>query len=369
MNARVRVMLTDEQGTPFAGIGVIRLLKAIDEHGSINHAAKVCGLSYLKAWTMMNRLDEQFDEPILNRTSGGPQGGGATLTFFGRQFLKEFEAYHQRVTRTAKTEMKRFTKRLALLFLCGVVGLTSCARAPDEPDRIHVAAAAALKYAMPDIIARFHEKHPEWKVEATYSSSGSFYAQLTSRAPFDIFFSADMDYPGQLIEEGHVAPEELFHYAGGRLVLWTRRDSPIDIQDMKMEALFHPSVVKIAIANPRHSPYGKASEAALQAYGVLAPNQAKLVHAQNIAQAAQFIESGAAQLGVIARSLAQAPALADRGTYWEIPADRYPPIELGGVIPPWTKHRELATAFRDFVLSDTGREILSKHGFTLPGDS
>lgn len=370
MNARVRVMLTDDKGTPFAGIGVIRLLHAIDEHGSINHAAKACGLSYLKAWTMMNRLDEQLRRTVLKRASGGARGGGAVLTPFGKRFLKQFEAYQRRVARNAGVEWKRFARNLAVWALCAVTGfLSGCSRATDMPDRIHVAAAASLKYAMPDIIARFHDAHPEWTVEATYGSSGNFYAQLKSRAPFDIFFAADMKYPGQLIEEGHVEAGELFHYASGSLVLWTPHDTPIDVQEMKTGALFHPSVAKIAVANPRHSPYGQASESALRAYGVFIPNQAKLVYGENITQAAQFIESGSAQIGLIALSLARAPALADRGTYWEIPTDRYPPIEHGGVILPWSNNRALAAAFRDYVLGDAGRDLLSQHGFILPGGS
>ena len=108
MNARVRAVLTDDGGAPFAGIGVIRLLKAIDEHGSINHAAKVYGLSYVKAWNMMNRLEMNTGKAVLKRTSGGQHGGGAVLTPFGKRFLKSFEAYQDRMSRAAATGMQRF---------------------------------------------------------------------------------------------------------------------------------------------------------------------------------------------------------------------------------------------------------------------
>ncbi len=112
MNARVRAVLTDDEGTPFAGIGVIRLLRAIDEHGSINHAAKVYGLSYVKAWNMMNRLEKNIGKVVLKRTSGGQHGGGAELTPFGKRFLKSFEAYQDRMSRAAETGRKRFLHEL-----------------------------------------------------------------------------------------------------------------------------------------------------------------------------------------------------------------------------------------------------------------
>lgn len=360
-------MLTDEQGSRFAGIGVIRLLESIEKEKSINAAARACGISYVKAWHMMNRLDKNLGQPVLDRTSGGAHGGGATLTPFGRRFLRQFSAYHRRMERTAGMELKRFAQKIALL-LCVALSLTACSRKPEESNQIRVAAAADLQFAMKEIVDGFQASNPEWTVETTYGSSGHFYAQLINRAPFDVFFSADLKYPEQLIEQGIVEPGELFRYAIGRLAIWTPNDSPIDVQEMGVRSFFHPSVAKVSIANPRHAPYGVAAVAALQAYGVYHPIQAKLVLGENVAQAAQFIESGAAQIGVIALSLAVAPAMTDRGVYWEIPMDRYPAIDQGGVILPWTKNREAAEAFRDYVLSEAGRAILLQYGFHLPGD-
>jgi ABC-type molybdate transport system substrate-binding protein len=124
---------------------------------------------------------------------------------------------------------------------------------------LRVAAAADMKFAMDEVIEAFREKYLTVRVEVTYGSSGNFYAQLSKHAPFDIFFSADVDYPRRLIREGAAVAETEFLYGIGRLVVWVPRASSIDVEKLGMQSLLDASVKKIAIANPRHAPYGRAA--------------------------------------------------------------------------------------------------------------
>jgi molybdate transport system substrate-binding protein len=231
-----------------------------------------------------------------------------------------------------------------------------------------VAAAADLKFALDEVVAAFERRHPDVKVKVTYGSSGSFFAQLSNQAPFDVFFSADMDYPRKLIAEGRAAPESEFVYGVGRLVVWVPKDSGINVEARGVEALADPAVRKIAIANPRHAPYGRAAEAALKHLGVFEAVREKIVHGENVAQAAQLVQSGAADAGLIAHSLALAPALREEGRFWEVPLDAYPRLEQGGVILSWAGDRDAAERLRAFVLGDEGKAALRRYGFFLPED-
>jgi molybdate transport system substrate-binding protein len=130
-----------------------------------------------------------------------------------------------------------------------------------------------------------------------------------------------------------------------------------------MQVLVDPSVRKIAIANPRHAPYGRAAEAALKAAGLYDKLQGRLVFGDNVAQTAQFVQTGSADVGLIALSLALAPTLRASGRYWEIPRNAYPPMEQGGVIMSWAKETRAAQALRDFMLGAQGKAILQRYGF------
>src|SRR5439155_21360664 len=134
---------------------------------------------------------------------------------------------------------------------------------------------------------------------------------------FDLFFSADMEYPRRLIEQGLALPESAFLYGIGHLVVWVPRDSSLDVERLGLQALLDPSVRKIALANPKHAPYGRAAEAALKPAGLYDKVQARLVYGENVAQTAQFVETGSADVGLIALSLALAPALRGQGRYGE----------------------------------------------------
>lgn len=243
---------------------------------------------------------------------------------------------------------------------------TGPAASPAEPRSVTVAAAADLKFALDELIAAFQQEHQDIAVQVTYGSSGNFFAQLSNQAPFDIFFSADIDYPRKLIEAGHADKSSEFMYAIGQIVVWAPKASPLNVEGQSIQALTDESVAKIAIANPEHAPYGRAAEAAMNKLGVYDQVKDKLVFGENISQTAQFIETGAADVGVIALSLALAPAMRDKGKYAVVPLDAYPAMEQGGVILNWAKDKEAAAAFREFVMGDEGREILKRYGFNLP---
>jgi len=232
--------------------------------------------------------------------------------------------------------------------------------------QVTVAAAADLKFALDELTAEFHTNQPDISVKITYGSSGSFYTQLQNQAPFDIFFSADVAYPRKLAAAGLALDTNVFLYAVGRIVVWVPKASPVDIEKLGIQSLFAPSVQKIAIANPKHAPYGVAAMAAMKSLGVYDQAEPKLVFGENVAQTVQFVESGAADIGVIALSLAVAPQMRAAGRYWEIPLAAYPKMEQGGIILNWTKEAEAARAFRDFVLGQHGRAVLKRNGFFLP---
>ena len=230
---------------------------------------------------------------------------------------------------------------------------------------VRVAVAGDLRFTMGEIVEAFRRERPAVDVLVTYGSSGNFYAQISNRAPFDIFFSADVDYPRRLIRQGLALADSEFLYGIGRLVVWVPRTSPIEVEKLGMQALLSPSVRRIAIANPRHAPYGRAAEAAMKNLGVYDQVKARLVLGDSVMQAAQFVDSGGAEVAIISHSLALVPPLRDKGRFWEVPLNAYPRREQGGVILSWAQDRAAAEAFRDFVLSEGGRAILRWHGFLL----
>jgi len=237
-----------------------------------------------------------------------------------------------------------------------------------EQGAVGVAAAADLRFTMGEIVEAFRRQHPAVHVLVTHGSSGNFYAQLSNRAPFDIFFSADVDYPRRLIRQGLALADSEFVYGVGRLVLWVPRTSPIEIEKLGMQALLSPSVRRIAIANPRHAPYGRAAEAAMKSLGVYDQVKGRFVLGDSVMQTAQFVDSGGAEVAMISHSLALAPPLRDKGRFWEVPLDAYPRREQGGVILSWAQDRAAAEALRDFVLSEGGTAILRRHGFRIDGE-
>lgn len=249
---------------------------------------------------------------------------------------------------------------LALVVAATSVGGMSVVRA----DEVTVAAASDLNFAIKELIAEY-EKQSGHHVKLSLGSSGNFYAQLQQGAPFDLYFSADIGYPKKLEEAGLTVPGTLYRYAIGRVVLWVPKSSSLDVAK-GLTVLRDPGIRKIAIANPKHAPYGRAAVAAMEHEQVYADVKDRLVLGENISQAAQFIESGACDVGIIALSLAMAPAMKSAGNYWEIPADNHSPLEQGAVIMKQSKNQDVARQFLEFMKGARGQEIMTRYGFTLP---
>lgn len=252
------------------------------------------------------------------------------------------------------------THRALLVTLMMALPMARAARTQE----IRVAAAADLKFAMPDVADQF-EKLTGTKVDVTYGSSGNFFSQLQNGAPFDLFFSADVDYPRKLESAGLAEPGTLYEYAVGRIAIWTPAATKVDVARQGWKALLDPGVQKIAIANPEHAPYGRAAVAALQKAGIYEQVKAKLVYGENISQAAQFVQSGNAQAGIVAMSLAVSPGMKE-GKRWEIPADMHPSIEQAAIVLKSSKDKEGVRSFLKFIKSEAGRSTLSRYGFTFP---
>ncbi|HEY2822029.1 MAG TPA: molybdate ABC transporter substrate-binding protein [Candidatus Acidoferrum sp.] len=249
---------------------------------------------------------------------------------------------------------------IAVLLVASGAGL----RAHQQQTPLRVAAAADLQFALKDIAQQF-EHQTRRKVEITFGSSGNFFAQLQNGAPFDVFLSADIEYPTRLEQSNLIEPNGFLKYAVGRIVVWMPAGSKIDLAGRKWDALLDPTVQKIAIANPEHAPYGRAAVDALKRAGLYDKVQSKLVYGENISQAAQFAESGNAQAGIIALSLAVSPAMKS-GQRWGVPVDQYAPIEQAAVILKTARDKETARAFLAFVSSDAGQRTLGNFGFAIP---
>ena len=231
-------------------------------------------------------------------------------------------------------------------------------------EEMTIAAAANLNFAFREVATEY-EKSSGNQVRLTFGSSGNFYAQIQNGAPFDLFFSADIEYPKKLEEAGLTVPGSLYQYAVGRIVLWTGHESRIDVTK-GIEALREPTVKKVAIANPKHAPYGRAAVAAMEYFKVYDQIKDKLVLGENISQAAQFIESGACDIGIVALSLAVTPAKKSKGVYWEIPAGSHLPLDQAVVILKSSKQQESAKQFLAFLKGVQGQEIMKRNGFTQP---
>lgn len=267
--------------------------------------------------------------------------------------------YHGPLRMTLSSIRDYCTLAVCLLF-------AACSR-PAAGGKITVAAAADLQFALPEIVREFQRTNPRVEVSTVYGSSGSFYAQICNGAPYDVFLSADRQYPDRLVEAGLAVRGSLVRYAMGRIVVWTPANSPLDLDRQQIHALEADSVKHVAIANPQHAPYGRAAEAALRTLGVYDRVAPKLVMGENIAQTLEFAESGAAEAGIVALSLAVAPAARARGRYWEIPPTSYPPIEQAGVVLTRSANATSAGEVLRFLATPAAARILANYGFSVRG--
>jgi molybdate transport system substrate-binding protein len=235
-------------------------------------------------------------------------------------------------------------------------------RSQQRPEVV-IAAAADLRFAMDSLVAVFSKNNPGLDVKVVYGSSGNFFQQIVNGAPFDLFFSADIDYPRQLKEKG-LTQSVIHDYGTGQLVLWSKT---LDPAANGINTLLNPSIQKIAIANPAHAPYGKRAEEALRYYQLYDKIKDKLVIGENIAQTAQYAQTGAADIGIIALSLALSPAMQQTGgKYWLIPSEAHQPLEQGFVLLPHAKDNKGADKFTIYFTTPEARAILKSFGFSQP---
>jgi len=254
-------------------------------------------------------------------------------------------------------------KTIITLMVITVFAVSLLAHADD----LNVAAASDLSFAMKELAASY-EKQTGTVVKVTLGSSGNFFAQIQNRAPFDLYFSADIDYPRKLEAAGLGEPGTLYQYATGKIVIWVPASSKLDVSK-GLAVLTDPSVRKIAIANPKHAPYGRAAVAAMTRQGIYEKITDKLVFGENISQTAQFVESGNADVGIIALSLALAPVMADKGKYFEVPQDLYPPLDQGAIVIKASQKKEQAKQFLVYLKTPESIALLQRYGFKLPEPS
>ena len=253
-------------------------------------------------------------------------------------------------------------RRLSLIALLAVGFVSQLSRAQE----ITVAAAADLQFAMQDVAVRF-QKEKGKTVKVTYGSSGNFFQQIQNGDPFDMFFSANLDYPKKLESAGLIEPGSFYPYANGKIVIWVTNESKLDLKS-GMQVLLDPSVKKIAVANPQHAPYGQAAVAAMQKANIYGKVKDKFVLGENISQTASFVVSGAADIGIVALSLALSPNMKDKGRYVEVPSGDYPPIEQACVILKSSRNKETAGQFLFFFKSGAIADVLKSYGFDVqPG--
>ena len=235
-------------------------------------------------------------------------------------------------------------------------------RATAESARVLIAAASDLNPALNDI-ARDFEAQTGHPAEVTYAASGSLFAQIQNGAPFDVFMSANLQYPRELIAAGYAESELLAVFAVGKLVLWVPRESRLDL-DRGLDALIKAG--RVVIANPQHAPYGAAAAEALRRAGLYEQLRPRMVVAENVAQAAQFVHSGNADAGLISLSSAMSPAMRDAGRYWILPAGSHPPLTQAAVLVKGRRRNVAATKFLLFLHSEQAARHLRQYGFEVP---
>lgn len=247
--------------------------------------------------------------------------------------------------------------RIAIFILLCTLAINSYAQ------QITVAAAADLRSALDEISAHY-QADTSRRMKVIYGSSGNFYQQIQNGAPFDLFFSANSDYPKKLESAGLALPGTYYEYARGSLVLFVTSTSALDLRN-GLQVLLDASVQRIAIADPAHAPYGQAAVAVLKSQGLYDKVSRKIVVGENVAQAASFVMSGAANIGIIALSLALQPGSRSQTRFAEIPANEYPPIQQACIVLKSSKERNMSRQFEAYIQGPEASKILQRYGFQV----
>ncbi|BCX02384.1 MAG: molybdate ABC transporter substrate-binding protein [Candidatus Roseilinea sp.] len=251
----------------------------------------------------------------------------------------------------------------ALLLATALSGCAPPARASSPAPRavLTAAAAADLQFALTEIAERF-EAQTGHKVTLAFGSTGQLAQQIEHGAPYDLFAAANIQFVDDLAQKGLIIPESVALYARGRIVLAVNHQS--GVRAAKLEDLTSAQVTRIAIANPDHAPYGLAAQQALESAGVWDAVRPKLVLAENVRQALQFVQTGDAPVGIVALSVANVPEV----TYTLIDAALHRPLDQALGVVSTSKQRAIALDFARFINGEHGRPIMRKYGFVLPGE-
>lgn len=245
-----------------------------------------------------------------------------------------------------------------------IIGLLLLLSSFGFADKITVFAASDLKFALDDIKKEFLKQNPKDEAEMIYGSSGKGMTQITNGAPYHLFFSADMEFVEKLYKNGNITTKPK-PYALGRVVIWSKHKN--FKPELGFENLKAAWVNKIAIANPTHAPYGEKAKQAMEKLGIYESLKLKFVLGENISQTAGFISSGAADVGIIALSLALAPTISstEQSGYFLIDEKLHNPLIQGYGITKFGQKEPLAQKFYDFISTETAAAIMKKYGFEI----
>jgi len=243
---------------------------------------------------------------------------------------------------------------------------TACCLADARAEKLTIAAAANLTYALDALDAAYLKANPGDDITAVIGSSGNLFAQITNGAPIDVFLSADTDYPKKLAAAGAADSATLTTFATGRLAFWTTKPD-LAVADIAT-ALADPRVKHIAIANPRTTPYGLAARQTLTALGLWKTAADKLVIGDNITQTAQFVETGNADAGFVALSLLLSSNYKNKGSYHEVPAALYDPLNQGAVVTQHGAANPAAKRYLAFLKSRDAKQVLERFGYNVPAE-
>jgi molybdate transport system substrate-binding protein len=249
------------------------------------------------------------------------------------------------------------------MWIAGVILVFGMSRGISNGQEITVGAAADLRFVMQDIAGRF-QKETGISVKFVYGSSGNLFQQVQNGAPFDMFFSANLDYPRKLDSAGLTEPGTFYQYAIGQIVIWVPNDSKLDVNS-GLQSLLNPAIKKIAIANPQHAPYGQAAVAAMKKENVYDKVADKFVLGENISETASFVVSRSADVGIVALSLALSPNMKNRGRYTGVPQVDYPPLQQACVILKSSQHKDAARSFLNFIKIPAVTDLFRTHGFAV----
>ncbi len=226
---------------------------------------------------------------------------------------------------------------------------------------VNVAVASNFSAPMKELVREFEKEH-SGRVRTSFASSGKLYAQIKHGAPFHIILSADEEIPQALIANGLAEESSRFTYAVGALVLWApNNDSPMSVQELLNSGSFN----RLALANPKHAPYGRAAAETLQRLNLLATTQQKWVTGENIAQAYHFVRSGNAEVGFVARSQLLDNGITGAKHAWVVPFDHHAEIKQDAVLLRRGKNNKLAIAFLEYLQSHSALEIIQKYGYHI----